>query len=419
MTAPIPAPIAGRVATSVAEVVESGLCIGCGLCEALGGGEVRMQMSAVGAWRPTPVDAFTPEQEAAVLRSCPGVVAPGGGDDGDRIWGHTTTPALAWSGEPDVRFRSATGGVLTGLGRHLLASGEAEAVLHVGPRPDAPMRNRWVISRTPAEVLANAGSRYGPTAPLAGLDEAIQLGVPFAVIAKPCDIGAVRRRADDDPRLAELLVATAAMVCGGQSRITKSVAVLGEFGVAEDELSLFRYRGHGNPGPTRIETTGGAAHEVGYLEMWEDESGWDLDARCTICPDALGDVADIAAADAWPGGAPTGEDEGFNAIAVHTDAGERLLRSAVEAGMLVLGEDITPEIFDDLQPHQVRKKRALVARFEGRAAAGLPTIATPGLRLEACAAELPAEDVEREIAGTKRRAEAGRYTETAVRVPQR
>ncbi len=411
----VPVPIVGRTASSVAEVVESGLCVGCGLCEAIAPGTVRMQMSEVGAWRPMPVDAFTPEQEAEILRSCPGVVAPGGGA-GDRIWGSSTTMAMAWSAEPGVRFRSATGGVLTGLGRHLLASGRAEAILHVGPDPEAPMRNRWVISRTPDEVLANAGSRYGPTAPLAGLNEAIALGVPFAVIAKPCDVGAVRRRALDDPRLAELLVATAAMVCGGQSRITKSVAVLDDLAVDEDDVSLFRYRGYGNPGPTRIETRSGDAHEIGYLEMWEDESGWDLDARCTICPDALGEVADIAAADAWPGGAPTGEDEGFNAIVVHTEVGEELVRSAVDAGMLVLGDDVTPAEFDHLQPHQVRKKRALVARFEGRAAAGLPTIATPGLRLEACAAELPADDVEREIAGTKRRAEAGRYTETAVRL---
>ena len=36
--------------------------------------------------------------------------------------------------------------------------------------------------------------------------------------------------------------------------------------------------------------------------------------RCKICPDAIGESADVAALDTWPGGSPKGEDEGFNAV---------------------------------------------------------------------------------------------------------
>ena len=53
----------------------------------------------------------------------------------------------------------------------------------------------------------------------------------------------------------------------------------------------------------------------------------------------------------WPGGAPTGEDEGFNGIIVRTEAGEDLVASAAAAGELVLGGPITPREFDDFQPH--------------------------------------------------------------------
>ncbi len=410
-----PAPIVGRTATSIAEVVESGLCIGCGLCEALSGGSLSMSLAEHGAMRPAPVDGFGPGQEAAVLAACPGVVAPGRGV-GDAIWGPASLLAMAWSGEPDVRHRAATGGVLTALGRHLLATDQVSFVLHVGPDPDAPMRSRWVMSETPEDVLANAGSRYGPTAPLAGLQVAVERNEPFAVIAKPCDIGAVAMRARADEGLRTNLVATMAMVCGGQSRLSKSQAVLDDFGLTEDQLQLFRYRGYGNPGATRIETAAGTAHEKSYLEMWEDESGWDLDARCTICPDALGEMADVAAADAWPGGAPTGEDDGFNAIAVRSEAGRALVNAAVESGHLVLGEEMTAREFDHLQPHQERKKVALRARFEGRATAGLPTIATPGLRLDECAEGLDPERADAERAGTERRAGQGRYSEVAVRL---
>ncbi|MCY3807353.1 MAG: Coenzyme F420 hydrogenase/dehydrogenase, beta subunit C-terminal domain, partial [bacterium] len=101
----------------------------------------------------------------------------------------------------------------------------------------------------------------------------------------------------------------------------------------------------------------GARFTKSYLQMWEDESGWDVETRCKLCPDALGEAADVAAADVWPGGSPTGEDAGFNGIIVRTATGEDLVTSAVEAGNLVLGDPITPREFDGLQPHQVRKKK--------------------------------------------------------------
>ncbi len=57
-----------------------------------------------------------------------------------------------------------------------------------------------------------------------------------------------------DPRVDELLRCALTMVCGGASELAKSTEVLERRGVGEEELSLFRYRGFGNPGPTRIET---------------------------------------------------------------------------------------------------------------------------------------------------------------------
>ena len=318
--------------------------------------------------------------------------------------------ALAWAGNPEVRFEAATGGVLTALGMHALDSGLAQFVLHVGPDPDAPMRSQWVISETPAEVRVNTGSWYGPTAPLAGLGAALDRGEPFAIIAKPCDLGAVHAYANVDARVDELVVARLTMVCGGQSRFEKSSDVIDELGLTEPEVSLFRYRGYGNPGPTRVETHDGRSFELTYNEMWGDEAGWKTESRCTVCPDALGEAADVAAADAWPGGGPTGEDEGFNGIMVRSQAGTALVASAVEAGALVVGDAITARGYDDLQPHQVRKKVALAARFEGLSQAGHPTIETTDLRIDELGERLSPEDRDREIAGIVDRVKRGRYS---------
>ena len=232
-------------------------------------------------------------------------------------------------------------------------------------------------------------------------------GQPFAVIAKPCDAGAIRALAKTDPRVDSLIVAVLVMVCGGASDLGKSRAVLDEFAVPEDDLSLFRYRGFGNPGPTRIETKEGRAFEKTYQEMWADEAGWRIQTRCKLCPDAIGEAADIAAADIWPGGSPTGEDAGFNGVICRTDAGQKLLDAALADGALKADHAITPRQFDDFQPHQVSKKRNLAARLRGLSAAGFPTYRHDGLRIEA----LDAQDLTEEQ-GTKTRALSGRFTET-------
>ena len=58
--------------------------------------------------------------------------------------------------------------------------------------PDRPLETVAQISRTRAEVLAGAQSRYGPAAPLVHVHRLLDEGGRFAIVAKPCDISAVR-----------------------------------------------------------------------------------------------------------------------------------------------------------------------------------------------------------------------------------
>ncbi|MFT7475287.1 MAG: coenzyme F420 hydrogenase subunit beta [Verrucomicrobiales bacterium] len=399
---------------SIAEVVQNGMCIGCGLCESVTEGRVTMSMTDAGGHRPSSTD-FSEEEETVLLASCPGNVVRARTDGAethvDLVWGAHRSMFMAWAGDADVRFKSATGGVLTALAQHGVESGMASFVLHAKADPEAPMRTVWTMSETAAEVLDASGSRYGPASVLSGMHRALDRGEPFVVVAKPCDLNAVHGLAQVDSRVDELVVARMVMVCGGTSRLTKSQAVLDELAVHETNVTLFRYRGHGNPGPTRIESSDRVVHERSYLDMWADEGGWDLETRCKFCPDALGEAADIAAADAWPGGAPTGDDEGFNATVVRTMAGERLVASAIAAGALVRGEEISAAQFNDFQPHQVRKKQALAARFTGLRDADVTVLQTEGLRIEELGAALDPTSFDKERSGSATRAKAGRFSE--------
>lgn len=374
---------------SINSIISSGLCIGCGLCEAVANNnenKVVMQLNDEGALRPTNIDCLTTEQESLLLQICPGAkVHPKFNDNpcDDVIWGNYRSMNYAWSGDANIRYKAATAGVLTSLAIHLLKIKQVDFVLQVKASDEKPLENQWVISRSEQDVLSATGSRYAPVAPLAGLLNVLDMQQPFAIVAKPCDLSAMHNLSKIDSRVDQYCIVRMAMVCGGQSQLSITRQWLKEFGIEEKDVSLVRYRGYGNPGMTTIETKQGDVYQKTYQQIWNSpDSNWQLENRCKLCPDALGECSDIAAADVWPGADPQGEDEGFNGIIVRSNIGEELIKSAEQTGDIVIGETISTDQFNDYQPHQVRKKQVLAARFQGIAKAGYATIDCTGMRLE-------------------------------------
>ena len=406
----------------IARVVESGLCIGCGLCEAIPGRErMRMVMTPEGRERPVATGVVDDATERRILAVCPGVrqrapaplAAPG--FRFDEIWGNAATLAHGWAADPEMRFRAATGGVLSALALHLLDSGEVDFVAHVRADEERPTRWRASVSRTRDEVLAACGSRYGPAAPLVDLPALLDGGRPFAFVGKPCDLGALANLAREDPRVDALVRYRLCMVCGGASELRLTTEVLASWGITEADVRLLRHRGHGNPGPMHVETHDGRVFECAYNDIWADEANWKLQFRCKVCPDPIGEQADVAACDVWPGGGPTGEDEGFNGIIARTPRGEALVHAAVDAGHLVLGEPFGFRDLDDFQPHQVAKRRALSARLAALMAAGAAEFHFEGFRLDAQARALGLDSGLEQFEGTLRRLREGRVSEPAPR----
>jgi coenzyme F420 hydrogenase subunit beta len=411
---------------SLEEIVEGGLCIGCGLCRAVAGADkIRIVLTPEGRERPVArgrLEVATLERINAI---CPGTRVEGARSEDqathaartahDIVWGPAEHLAIGYARDPEVRFRGSTGGVLTALGQFLLTSGRVKFILHVAASGREPLRTVRRLSFDAASVLDAAGSRYGPAAPLVDFTELLDRAEPFALIAKPCDIGAVRNLARIDSRVDRYLRYALTFVCGGASDLTKSEEVASELGVRPEELSLFRYRGNGCPGPTRLETQDGRSFELTYQDMWADEATWRIQPRCKICPDAIGESADLAASDVWPGGGPSGEDEGFNGIIVRTPRGLELYRAALEAGAIAVEpREVGFRDFDVFQPHQVRKKRAVWARLAGMRAAGQAVPETYNLRVEECARLNSVAQNLHEARGARRRSRQGRLGEPAA-----
>lgn len=338
----------------------------------------------------------------------------------DPVWGPYRKLALAYATNPDIRFKASTGGVITALSQYLLSSKQASFILHIKTSNAHPMFGERHLSFTDADVMEAMGSRYGPSAPLIDVRDVLDRGTPFAFAGKPCDIAALRNYARHDERVDKLVKFWLAPVCGGFLPPAVMAQALTGFGVMPDDVTSLRYRGYGCPGPTRIETRDGRVIEKNYVDFWgEDESSWSLPFRCKVCPDGIGESADVAAADTWPGGGPARDgqelDKGTNAVIARTKAGEELIEKAVAAGFLTVEREIGIEDLNSFQPHQVNKKYAAWARHKGLKAAGQLAPQTKRLRIAELAAKMGADFITAQSEGTQQRVRDGKTREPPPR----
>ena len=372
-------------------IVKNGLCIGCGLCQSITGKDyIKISMSSKGRLEPKEIKKISSKTFNKILNVCPGVIVEGlpkelvdKNTKYDLLWGYYLSLFYAWSTDKKIRYESSTGGLLNGLSLYLLDTNKVNFILHTATNPEKPMRSVSRFSYNKDDLLnANSCSRYGPASPLDKFHEALDLNQPFAFVGKPCDISAIRQLSKTDERVNKLCKYLLTLVCGGSTEFTKSQDFIESFKVKEDELTIFRYRGFGNPGKMYIKTYDGREYDKEYNSFWGEESTWRVHFRCKICPDAIGESSDIAALDTWRGGSPKGEDEGFNAAIVRTTNGLDLLNEAIKANYIKKGDDLTIEDINDFQPHQVNKKKAVYARHEGMRKQNIPTVKTNGLRIK-------------------------------------
>ncbi len=379
----------GGTAISEIETLETivghGLCIGCGLCESLAGADkVEMAITSYGQMRPQVKQAPDGDVMTTIRAVCPGIAVTGpdpaqAGDHGAMhdIWGPIRTISRGWSTDEDLRFRSAAGGAMTALGCYLLETSRVDAVVHVRASATRPLETDALVSRTTEEVRSGAQSRYGPAAPLRHVRQLLDEGIRFAVLAKPCDVAAIRNLATVDPRVEAQVPYLITIFCGGVPTRHTAGKIVRYHGVEEDEVEVFRWRGHGWPGPTHIETTDGRSFDLTYDQVWYDEDvpwTYDIQFRCKICPDAIGELADVSCPDSWvmAGGRPIHEEApGANLFIARTEAGEALVAAAIADGAIEI-EDFTVAELDRQHSDHIARKIENPARVRALEKAGEP-----------------------------------------------
>jgi coenzyme F420 hydrogenase subunit beta len=376
-------------------VLRGGTCAGCGLCAGIDPA-IRLARDARGWWRPQAAGPARPETEALMARACPGARvspwAPSEAPTVDPLWGPMVRVMTAHATDPEVRHRASSGGALSALAIHLLATRAVERVLHVGMDEASPLLTAIRRSAGRADVIRGAGSRYAPAAPLAELEAELAEPGRILFIGKPCDAGALRQLIAARPELGDRFPLILSFFCAGTPSQDGTTRLVERMGMAPDDVMAFRYRGDGWPGSATATARDGRAARLSYAESWGDVLSKEVQLRCKICPDAVGGVADVAAADAWYGGESGypafDEADGRSLLISRTAAGDALVRAAEAAGVLETAPLEVGEIVK-MQPAQARRRRELEARVLALRLAGRPVPAMDGLLLADAARQAP------------------------------
>ena len=267
---------------------------------------------------------------------------------------------------------------------YLLESKIVDYVVHTAASDVSPIENAIVESANRAGVFAAAGSRYAPSAPLAALHRQLAQPGRFALVAKPCDVAAVRALSHHDHRINEKIPIILSFFCGGVPSVHGAREILSRFDVREEDVASFRYRGDGWPGFATARLKDGREARMSYAESWGGILSNYVQFRCKICPDGTGGFADIACGDAWYAddkGYPLFEEaEGRSLIVSRTGRGEDLVRSAIEAGY-IMAQNLDVAEISKMQPSQARRKQLVLSRLSAMALMGRVMPRFVGLRL--------------------------------------
>lgn len=399
-------------------IKNNGLCAGCGLCAGIAGhgtSPIVMEVSSEGYMRPNAVDPIPPALAETIDAVCPGANirhdATTVGADYHPVWGPLVEARLGWSTDEELRRNASSGGGLSGILVHLLASGAIDYVVQTAVAQDSPVRNAMVISTGRDDVFHAAGSRYAPSSPLADIGARLDAPGRFAFVGKPCDVAGLRQLARRDPRVNQKVPVMIAFMCAGVPSYGGTSALLTAMGVQdESRVASFRYRGDGWPGFATARLDDGTAFTMDYDTSWGRILNRHLQFRCKICPDGVGEFADIVCADGWycdaDGNPLFDEREGRSIMLTRTLRGEAIVGEAITSGAIA-SEPLSLRSLNHMQPFQARRKGMVLPRLAAMMLTGRERPRFINLALGRNARMLGAKEILRSFAGTFRRLLAG------------
>ena len=151
------------------DIVEAGLCAGCGICESIAGSDtVEMKLSSNGRIRPYSKKLLNASTFDQIMQVCPGVTVKAAEQNtafpAHPVWGPIGSLHRGWACDEQTRFHAAAGGSLTALGMYLIRTGKVDSILHMVASPQALIGSQCSLPTLAAFVRSSPFPKIRPPA---------------------------------------------------------------------------------------------------------------------------------------------------------------------------------------------------------------------------------------------------------------
>jgi coenzyme F420 hydrogenase subunit beta len=295
---------------TIEEVVKSDLCTGCGTCVSICPDE------AIELTKNNEKGIYIPKLNKEKCNNC-GIcykVCPGhsvdfkqlnleifGKESNDVLIGNYLNCYTGHATDYDIRYNSASGGLVTQLLIFALEKGIINGALVTRMSEENPLEPEPFIARTKEEIIGASKSKYCPVPANIALKEMLESedDEKFAVVGLPCQIHGIRKAELINKKLKEKIVLHVGIFCVCTINFLGSDFLLQRLKIERNNIKEIDYRGEGWPGSMLIELKNGSKLFIPKSEYYDNRFGSFIPIRCTLCSDHACELADISFGDAW------------------------------------------------------------------------------------------------------------------------
>lgn len=372
---PFPDPRAepARRLDTPAEIVRSGLCIGCGSCAASACAAMHwdrdgfLKPDAAGDWYHRISEQFSsrcPFSSGALNEDDIATERFASAPEADDRIGRFEAAYVGHAIDDPFRRNGSSGGLTSWVAAELLRTGAVDGVAHVSPS-DAQRDGRlfaYGISRSLDELGRGAKSRYYPVELSSVLREIRSTPGRYAVTGVPCFIKAIHLLRHTDAVIAERVTHTLGLFCGHQKSAAMVESFAWQLGAELGQVRALDYRIKDESRPANwyrahleLDDGSAAAKDWWHLADGDWGAGFFQNPACDWCDDVVGETADISFGDAWL--EPYSSDgRGTNVVVVRTAELKQMIERARSQGRLKL-EEVDADFIARTQAAGLRHRR--------------------------------------------------------------